>query len=121
MVGKEIIITRGFNINLAGEAVQRTVILPRGKFFSLKLLDFHGIIPKLLIKEGDFVMKGDPVFASKNDLRIQFTAPVSGKIFSINRGEKRKVISIDIEADVEDVSKKFNIKTETPVEIKKLL
>ena len=60
---------------------------------------FKGLVPRLLVKEGDPVLCGSPVFADKMNPEILFTSPVSGTVKEIVRGEKRKLLSVLIQAD----------------------
>jgi Na+-transporting NADH:ubiquinone oxidoreductase subunit A len=50
-----------------------------------------------LVKEGDLVLKGAPIFHAKHDPRILFVSPVSGIVKEILRGSKRKILHIIIE------------------------
>lgn len=92
-------IRRGLNIKLKGEAEKVYQSVPVSGTFSLKPSDFHGINPKLTVKEGDAVKAGDTIFISKDDTRICFTSPVSGKITSVVRGEKRRILEILIQSE----------------------
>lgn len=69
--------------------------------------DFHGIIPKIVVKEGDNIKRGEVVFFSKDDERIKITSPVSGKVKMIVRGEKRKIEKIIILSEDKEAFKKF--------------
>jgi Na+-transporting NADH:ubiquinone oxidoreductase subunit A len=51
------------------------------------------------VKPGDEVLAGTPVMYDKNRPEIKIVAPVSGKIAAVNRGEKRKLQNIVIEAE----------------------
>jgi len=68
----------------------------------LKPTDFIGVFPKLLVKEGDKVKAGSPVFFNKYRDNIQFTSPVSGTVTEIKRGPKRVLLEIKIQADGAD-------------------
>jgi Na+-transporting NADH:ubiquinone oxidoreductase subunit A len=94
-------ITRGLNINLKGEAERVFATAPLPEVFAIKPTDFYGIIPKLLVKQGDQVKAGTPLFYDKNNEKVKFTAPVSGEVVEIVRGEKRKILEIKILADKE--------------------
>ena len=90
---------RGLNIPITGSAVQKAkkVIIP--DVVAVKPVDFRGLIPRLLVREGDTVLAGSPVFADKVSPDILFTSPVSGTVTEIVRGEKRKLLEIRIKAD----------------------
>ncbi|MDB2658877.1 Na(+)-translocating NADH-quinone reductase subunit A, partial [Flavobacteriaceae bacterium] len=100
-------IKKGLDIKLVGEATLTTNKLPVKGMFALKPQDFHGIIPKLIAKEGAEVKAGESIFYSKSDDRILFPSPVSGKVTEIIRGAKRKIISIKIAADGKQSFKDF--------------
>lgn len=98
-MSKFIKINRGLNIKLAGEAIKLLKSLPLADVFAIKPTDFTGLTPKLLIKEGDDVQSGTPLFYDKNNEAIKFSSPVSGEVIEIIRGDKRKILEIKILAD----------------------
>jgi len=102
-------IRRGANINLIGEAekiLNRNVSSPS---YSVKPTDFFALTPKLTVKEGDSVKAGTSLFFSKKNPAINFVSPVSGKVTSVIRGAKRKVLEIMIsEEGKEAVSHKVD-------------
>ncbi|MDZ7741321.1 MAG: Na(+)-translocating NADH-quinone reductase subunit A [Bacteroidota bacterium] len=91
-------IKKGLDINLAGEA-EKVLSEYHAESYALKPTDFIGVFPKLLVKEGDKVKAGSPVFFNKYRDNIQFTSPVSGTITEIKRGPKRVLLEIKIQAD----------------------
>ncbi len=109
-MSKDIRIKKGLDIKLVGEATQLTTDLPLSSVYAIKLTDFHGVIPKILAKEGTQVKAGDALFYSKGDERMLFTSPVSGVVSEIVRGERRKVVEIKIQADGKQEFKDFGTK-----------
>jgi Na+-transporting NADH:ubiquinone oxidoreductase subunit A len=91
-------IKKGLDIPLLGEAEKRLTDLT-ATHYAIKPLDFIGVFPKMLVKEGDKVEAGSPLFFNKYSENILFTSPVSGTISEIRRGEKRVLEAIKIEAD----------------------
>ena len=61
--------------------------------------DFEGVTPKVLVHEGDTVRAGDALFVNKAYPEVKFASPVSGKVTAVERGERRKVLCIKVEAD----------------------
>ncbi|OPH34482.1 Na(+)-translocating NADH-quinone reductase subunit A [Moraxella lacunata] len=59
--------------------------------------DYIGMRPTMHVKEGDTVAKGQVVFEDKKRLGVKYTAPASGKVIAINRGERRVFESLVIE------------------------
>lgn len=104
-----IIIKRGLDIKLHGEA-ENKVSGYQPMYFALKPTDFQGVFPRLLIKEGDRVKAGTPLFFDKNNEKVLFTSPVSGTIHELRRGEKRVLLEIIIESDGKFESEEFTKK-----------
>ncbi len=99
-MGKFIQLKKGFTINLAGKAAPKISDTVTPDTFVIKPTDFNGIyMPKPVVKEGDTVKAGSPLFHDKKFEQIVFTAPVSGEVVEIKRGEKRKLLEIKILAD----------------------
>ena len=107
-------IHKGLDIRLQGLAEKQLKILPNSRIICVSPLDFHGLNPKLLVKEGDSVKIGDPLFFDKTNEALHFVTPASGTVKSIIRGEKRKILQVLIETNenqeyingaAEDVSK----------------
>jgi Na+-transporting NADH:ubiquinone oxidoreductase subunit A len=53
------------------------------------------------------VKAGEPIFFDKNNPEILFTAPTSGEVLEIKRGERRKVLEIIIRSDGKNDSVEF--------------
>ncbi|MDO6743041.1 Na(+)-translocating NADH-quinone reductase subunit A [Tenacibaculum soleae] len=109
-MSKDIRIKKGLDIKLVGDAEQVTTELSLGTTFAIQPDDFHGVIPKVLAKEGTEVKAGQALFHSKSDERILFPSPVSGKITEIVRGARRKVLAFKITADAQQEYKDFGKK-----------
>jgi Na+-transporting NADH:ubiquinone oxidoreductase subunit A len=62
----------------------------------------------MLVKVGDTVEAGSPLFFDKKRPEIIFTSPVSGTVAAVNRGEKRKILSVVVTADKEIAYKQFS-------------
>jgi Na+-transporting NADH:ubiquinone oxidoreductase subunit A len=99
-MGKFIRLKKGFDINLAGKPQPKVVEVEMADTFAIKPTDFYGLyMPKPVVKEGDVVKAGSPLFHDKRFETVLFTAPVSGEVVEIKRGEKRKLLEIKILAD----------------------
>lgn len=106
-MSKDIRIKKGLDIKLVGEAEQTITNLSLGNVFAIRPDDFHGVIPKILAKEGAEVKAGEALFYSKSDERVLFPSPVSGKVSEIVRGARRKVLEIKIKPDASQVFEDF--------------
>lgn len=108
-MSKDIKIKKGLTINLKGEAEKVLSSAPRSRTFAIRPSDFHLITPKMVVKEGEKVQAGDTVFFSKSNEPVKFVSPVSGTLTKIERGAKRVITQITIEADPQDTFKDFGI------------
>ncbi|MFI3333443.1 MAG: Na(+)-translocating NADH-quinone reductase subunit A [Rikenellaceae bacterium] len=108
-MSKNIPLRKGLDINLQGAAEAKLERLSLAKQYALSPLDFEGVTPKLLVKVGDQVEAGSPLFYNKADERIIFTSPVSGTVSAINRGEKRKILSVVVDASSTQSYKEFPV------------
>ncbi|HLO90193.1 MAG TPA: Na(+)-translocating NADH-quinone reductase subunit A [Lentimicrobium sp.] len=93
---KTIKITKGLDIKLAGEA-EKTLTEIKPESFALKPTDFIGVFPRMLVKEGDEVKAGTPLFIDKYRENIVFTALHSGKVLEIKRGDKRALLEVRLQ------------------------
>jgi Na+-transporting NADH:ubiquinone oxidoreductase subunit A len=109
-MSKDIRIKKGLDIKLVGVAEKTTTKSSQSSVYAVKPEDFHGIIPKLITKEGTEVKAGEALFHSKSDPRILFSSPVSGKVVAVERGARRKVLAVKITADAKQVYEDFGTK-----------
>lgn len=98
-MSKDIRIKKGLNINLIGEAEKTTSKAALSNIYAINLLDFHGITPKMLVKEGAEVKAGEPLFYNKNIEDMLFVSPVGGELIEVERGARRKILTLKIKAD----------------------
>ena len=94
-------------INLNGKAAAEVVAVKEPGFYALCPDDFTGVTPKVVVKEQEYVMAGGPLFIDKNHPEVQFVSPVSGVVTSVERGARRKVLSITVEAAQEQDYEEF--------------
>ncbi len=106
-MSKIITLRKGLDINLEGKPCAATADAPVAAEYALSPLDFEGVTPKLLVKAGDRVKAGTPLFFNKYNERVLFTSPVSGTVAAVNRGEKRKVLSVTVAPDAQQSYEEF--------------
>ncbi|MBQ8271248.1 MAG: Na(+)-translocating NADH-quinone reductase subunit A [Bacteroidaceae bacterium] len=92
-------ITKGLDINLKGAPVAEYVSVAEAKQYALMPADFTRVTPKVVVKPEDKVKAGEPLFIDKNCPELQFVSPVSGTVVAVNRGERRRVLSVVVESD----------------------
>ncbi|WP_010519185.1 Na(+)-translocating NADH-quinone reductase subunit A [Croceivirga radicis] len=123
-MSKDIRIKKGLDINLVGAAEQTTSKAVSSNVYALNLEDFHGITPKMLVKEGAEIKAGEPLFYNKNREDMLFVSPVSGELAEIVRGARRRILTLKILADKEQVykeSEKLDLKTANAKAVRELL
>ena len=101
---------KGLDIELKGKAEETKIQLKSNGKYALVPDDFEGVVPKVVVKEGDKVLAGDALFVNKNYPSVKFTSPVSGTVTAVERGERRKVLSIRVDADAKQEYRDFGVK-----------
>ena len=96
-------ITKGLDLPISG--VPSTDIDNTSAHRRVALLgaDYTDMKPSLLVAEDDLVILGQPLFSDRKNPDIIFTAPATGRVVAINRGDRRAFLSlvIEIEGDEE--------------------
>ena len=95
----KITVKKGLDIKMKGVSDKVMAEANLSKFFALKPSDFPNLTPKLLVKEGDKVKCGSPVFCDKYNDVVTFVSPASGVVDKVVRGEKRRILAITILSD----------------------
>ena len=98
---------KGLDINLKGKASAEIMSVKEPGFYALCPDDFTGVTPKVVVKEQEYVLAGGPLFIDKNHPEVKFVSPVSGVVTSVERGARRKVLSITVEAAPEQDFEEF--------------
>ncbi|MCR5269570.1 MAG: Na(+)-translocating NADH-quinone reductase subunit A [Prevotella sp.] len=92
---------KGLDIHLQGKAKETKLELKSNGKYALVPDDFEGVTPKVIVREGDVVKAGDALFVNKLYPEVRFASPVSGKVTAVERGERRKVLCVKVEADAQ--------------------
>ena len=69
-MSQTITIRKGLDINMKGKAEKALVEGSKSKLFSIQPPNFTGLTPKLVVKVGDKVKAGSPIFLTS--IEIQF-------------------------------------------------
>ena len=97
-----ITVKKGLDVPIAGEPKQVVDASKSCSHVALLGEEYVGLKPTMLVEIGDVVQKGQVLFEDKKNIGVKFTAPASGKIIAINRGERRLFQSIVIECNQGD-------------------
>lgn len=98
-MSKTVKLRKGLDIKLVGEADKVKVDAPISASVAIKPTDFHGLVPKMVVKPGDKVKIGSAIFYDKYNEAIKFVSPVSGVVDDVVRGAKRKILEVRITPD----------------------
>ncbi|MDY5858668.1 MAG: Na(+)-translocating NADH-quinone reductase subunit A [Porphyromonas sp.] len=101
-------VKKGLSINLKGKAPEQHLGQAHcGSTYAVVPADYVGFVPKLSVQLGDKVEIGAPIMYHKVSPELKLTAPVSGEVVAINRGAKRKILSVEIKPEGEQKHKSF--------------
>ncbi|WP_333851267.1 Na(+)-translocating NADH-quinone reductase subunit A [Leclercia sp.] len=89
-------IRKGLDLPISGIPVQQISPGATPRHVAILGDDYIGMRPTMLVQEGDSVIKGQPLFEDKKNPGVLFTAPASGTIAAIHRGERRVLQSVVI-------------------------
>ena len=95
-------IKKGLDLPINGAPTQTIEDAPAAKSVAVVGPDYHGMKPTMLVNEGDKVQKGQVIFTDKKTEGVKYTAPASGTIAAINRGERRMLQSVVITVEGDD-------------------
>lgn len=107
---EQIRLRKGLDIKLKGRAKKQTMPLESSKLYAIVPDDFVGVTPKMAVKAGDHVKAGETLFVNKISEEVRFASPVSGIVKSIERGDRRKILYVSVEADDEQTFADFGTK-----------
>lgn len=94
-------IKKGMNLPITGHPKQFISDFIKTSHVAITGTDYLGMKPTMLVKEGDRVKAGQPLFACKKIEGVIYTSPASGEVTAVNRGARRAFQNIVIKADSE--------------------
>lgn len=90
---------RGLDIPILGIPEQKIYDGNNPETLAVLGPDYNGLKPKMLVSVGDKVVRGTPLFCHKDNPDVLYVSPCKGHVESINRGEKRALLSVVISVD----------------------
>ena len=90
---------RGLDIPILGIPEQKIYDGNNPETLAVLGPDYNGLKPKMLVGVGDKVVRGTPLFFHKDNPDVLYVSPCKGHVESINRGEKRALLSVVISVD----------------------
>ncbi len=95
-------IKKGLDLPILGAPEQHIDVAKAVSRVALLGDDYIGMKPTMLVAVGDRVELGQAIFTDKKTEGVTYTAPASGRVVEVNRGQKRKFESIVIEVEGDD-------------------
>ncbi|MYL24251.1 Na(+)-translocating NADH-quinone reductase subunit A [Vreelandella massiliensis] len=92
-------VKKGLDLPITGAPEQRIENAQPVRHVAILGTDYVGMKPTMEVQEGDKVKLGQLLFTDKKIDGVRFTAPAAGEVVAINRGEKRRLLSVVIKVD----------------------
>lgn len=105
---EKLTLSRGFTPRLGGMPDLSVIRLPDPPTIGLSAGDIPYIRPKLLVKEGEEVKTGAPLFTDKRDKSILYVSPAAGQVKKIRFGARRRLIEVVIQPATDEAFVSFD-------------
>ena len=101
-------IKKGIDLPISGVISDTTIhdFMPNGHV-AIVGDDFMGMKPSMSVAVGDKVKKGQALFEDKKIKGVLICSPVAGEVVAIERGERRKLLSVIIKPDLQGDEKTY--------------
>ncbi|WP_447556115.1 Na(+)-translocating NADH-quinone reductase subunit A [Vreelandella sp. EE22] len=100
-------VKKGLDLPITGAPEQRIDDARPVRHVAILGTDYVGMKPTMEVQEGDKVKLGQLLFTDKKIEGVRFTAPAGGEVVAINRGEKRRLLSVVIKVDEDEEAVTF--------------
>ena len=95
-------IKQGLDLPISGSPQQVIGAGPQVRSVAVIGCDYVGMKPTMAVSVGDRVRAGDLLFTDKKTEGVRYTAPASGVVAAVHRGEKRVLQSVVIDVEGDD-------------------
>ncbi len=92
-------IRKGLDLPVPGAPEQEIERAPAPRHVALLAADYVGMKPTMFVAAGDTVRRGQALFEDKKTPGVRYTAPASGTVTAINRGDRRALQSVVLRLD----------------------
>ena len=103
------IIKKGLDLPISGSPSKKITDIPMISTVAILSNDFVGMKPTVIKREGDAVKAGEIILEDKKNPGVSYTSPAGGVIASVNRGDKRRFLSIEIDVSKNEEFVEFEI------------
>lgn len=95
-------IRRGLDLPLAGAPAPQVEVARPVSQVALLAADHRGLRPSLLVQPGDAVRRGQAVVDDRRQPGLRLTAPATGTVRAVHRGDRRALVSLVIDVADDD-------------------
>lgn len=93
------VVKKGLDIPIEGPASGEPEAIGAPTTVAYSPVEFKGLVPRLDVREGDTVQRGQPLFHSKTEPSVKFLSPVTGTVKEVRRGHRRVITDLIVEID----------------------
>ena len=92
-------IQKGLAVPINGEPRQKIDDSTTSRCTAVAVMadDYFAMKPKMIVKPGQLVKRGTPIFTDRKTDGVVFTSPAAGTLTEVNRGDRRALVSVVIE------------------------
>lgn len=90
-------IKKGYDLPLAGRPDTALADAAEPARICIETAEFPGIKPKVLVKEGDVIKTGQPLFLDKLDRDLVWCSPATGTVARMDFGDRRFLLRIVVD------------------------
>lgn len=115
----ELKIKRGTDLRLVGAVVDVEMVTEVLGVHSVAIIpeDFPGFVPKASVNAGDMVKAGSPLLYDKYNQQVVLVSPISGVVRDVERGARRKIERVIVDADDSAATETFDVSSRQPADI----
>lgn len=104
-----IVIKKGIDLPISGVITEDTIHQASNQsLYAILGEDYLGLKPTMMVTEGDKVQEGQALFEDKKNAGVFVCAPVSGVVERVVRGERRRLLAVEIRPDASIEPLSFN-------------
>ncbi len=92
----------GLDVPISGEPAQEIGDSPHASTVAILGLDYLGMKPTMLVREGDSVRLGQPLFEDKKTPGVLHVSPGAGVVRAVVRGPKRRFEAVIVDLDASE-------------------
>ncbi len=100
---------KGLDLKLEGSLESYVTTITPPKVCAVTPDDFPGFVPKPDVAPGDRVLAGDAVLHNKLYPEMKLVATANGRVKAIVRGERRKILRVEIECEEDYLFRTFDL------------